>query len=513
MFAKLQRFLTQTLACLLLPVMANAAGNAEDSIHWQKGAVDSVFAAAKASNKPIFLYWGARWCPPCNQVKSTIFNRQDFIEKSRFFLPVYIDGDSPGAQKLGTRFKVRGYPTMILFKPNGEEITRLPGEVDAERYMQVLSIGINATKPIKELLDAALGNAPRLSVDDWRLLGFYSWDTDQEQLLPSPELAATLRRLATASQSVAPDISARFSLRALVAESTAKPTATAPDAVAVTQLMTMLGDRRLARENFDLITNYAGNILPYLAPASQEQQSKLRSDWNAALDQFLQDVSLSTADRLTAMAAQLAVARLDHPAAPLPATLLEKARHEVAQADRLTTDRYARQSVISNAADVLAEAGLFDESDKLLKAELKRSHSPYYFMLALAANAKKRGDKTAAIEWSGKAYTASTGPATRLQWGASYVKTLTELAPDEEAQVESAVKRILGELKTAPETFYERNLRSLERIGKSLRDWNKDNAHAAVIRRLQAQKEGICKRLPATDPSRSTCSGVNFLAT
>ena len=344
------------------------------------------------------------------------------------------------------------------------------------------------------------------------MLAFYSWDTDEQQLLPSKDVAATLKRLASASRLAAPDASARFALRALVAEATAKPATTSPDSAAISQVLALLADPRLARENFDLITNYSGDVLSYLASTKPDQQKPLRAAWNGALDQFLSDASLSTADRLTAMVGKVAVANLDVASGALPEPILQQARSEVAQADRLTSDRYARQSVISAASDVLTEAGLLDESDSLLKRELKRSHSPYYFMLGLAANAKKRGDKAAAVEWSGKAYAASSGPATRLQWGASYIKTLTELAPDQEAPIETAAKRILGELKTAPETFYERNLRSLERVGKSLREWNKENAHAAVIGRLQAQLDGICKKLPAADPSKAACRSVNIQA-
>ena len=116
--------------------------------------------AAQAENKPVFVYWGAKWCPPCNQVKATLFNRQDFIERSRAFVPVYVDGDSPGAQKLGARFKVSGYPTMVLFNPQGQELTRLPGEVDPGRYTQVLTLGMNAQRPVKAVLaDALAGGA------------------------------------------------------------------------------------------------------------------------------------------------------------------------------------------------------------------------------------------------------------------------------------------------------------------------------------------------------------------
>jgi thiol:disulfide interchange protein len=121
---------------------------ATDGIAWRNAAsdaeVDAAFALARAEDKPVFVYWGANWCPPCNQVKATLFNRQEFIERSRAFVPVYVDGDSPGAQKIGARFRVSGYPTMVLFNPRGEELTRLPGEVDAVRYTQVLTLGMNS---------------------------------------------------------------------------------------------------------------------------------------------------------------------------------------------------------------------------------------------------------------------------------------------------------------------------------------------------------------------------------
>jgi thiol:disulfide interchange protein len=95
--------------------------------------VESAFAQSRAERKPLLLYWGAKWCPPCNQLKATLFNRQDFIERSRSFVAVNVDGDLPGAQKLGARFKVVGYPTMILFNPSGAEVTRLPGEPTRRR--------------------------------------------------------------------------------------------------------------------------------------------------------------------------------------------------------------------------------------------------------------------------------------------------------------------------------------------------------------------------------------------
>jgi hypothetical protein len=183
-------------------------------------------------------------------------------------------------------------------------------------------------------------------------------------------------------------------------------------------------------------------------------------------------------------------------------------RNEVARADRETADPYARQAVISTAGDALAEAGLLTESDALLTSELARSHSPYYYMLGLAANAKKRGDKAAALAWYEKAYAAADGPATRLQWGASYVSALVDLSPQDAARIESAATNVIGELDARPDTFFGRNQRALDRIGKKLTAWNNDKQHNDSVQRIGTQMASVCGKLPAGDPARAVCDNA-----
>jgi len=494
---------------------ANAQG--EPGVAWRKGDVDAAFASAKAANKPVFLYWGAVWCPPCNQVKATIFNREDFVERSRYFVPVYIDGDSPGAQRLAARFKVIGYPTMILFSADGQEITRLPGEVDADQYMRVLAMGMSAARPVKETLAAALSSdatsAPkspgeRLSPEDWRMLAYYSWDTDEQQLIAREQVAPTLERLARSCPPEQSDTAARLDLRAFAAAATAKGASPHDDKLASERLTRVLADSAMARADFDLLTNYAGEIVAYVTAPKSAQRADLARVWSTALARLAADPSLSTADRLTAVQAQVVLARLDAPKEATPEALLKEAREQVARADRETTDPYSRQAVISAAAELLTEAGLLDESDALLTAELKRSHSPYYFMLGLASNAKKRGDKALALDWYEKAYAAADGPATRLQWGASYVGALVDLAPQDSARIEKAALSVIGDIDATPATFYGRSQRSLDRIGRKLAAWNKDQQHGASFVRIRAQMAAVCAKLPVADPARTTCDQV-----
>ena len=143
----------------------------------------------------MFLYWGAEWCPPCAQIKSTIFSKREFQERSRLFVPVYLDGDTPSAQKHGEHFGVVGYPTMILFKPDGTEITRLPGGVDVARYAKILDVALADARPVREILAAARSGGA-VTANDWNLLAYYSWGTDNGRVVPEDQQLATFRALA-----------------------------------------------------------------------------------------------------------------------------------------------------------------------------------------------------------------------------------------------------------------------------------------------------------------------------
>jgi thioredoxin-related protein len=526
---------TVAAAALPTPARADTAG-----IAWQAAAsdadVDAAFAQARQAQKPVFVYWGAKWCPPCNQLSATLFNRQDFIERSRAFVPVYVDGDRPGAQKLAGRFKVRGYPTMLLFDAQGTELTRLPGEVDAAQYTQVLTLGMNAQRPVKAVLaDAQAGGAAaaRLNANDWKLLAFYSWETDEQQVLPKNKLPATLRRLADACPPDQPETATRLLLKAVAAtDAQAKPPAP-PDPAARATLLQLLADPARARAHMDVLTNNAAELTQTLSVGGTTERALLVGAFNSALKQLAADTSLSRADRMMAVVARIELAKPAtakdgkgakgaKPARPgvppvvvpvvlpvvLPEALLAEVRDHTARADREITDGYERQAVITTAAYMLGRAGLLDESDALLKANLAKSHSPYYLMSSLAGNAKKRGDKTGALRWYEQAFEQSEGPATRLQWGAAYVGALVELAPQDETRIEQTVQRLLTEAGAQADAFYERSARSLQSMGKKLQSWNQGGAHAGALKRVQEKLDAVCSRLSSDDPQRATCDAL-----
>ncbi len=419
---------------------------ADDGVAWQPAAnnadVERAFAQARAAGKPVLLYWGAKWCPPCNQLKATLFNRHDFIERSKSLVAVEIDGDLPGAQKLGARFKVSGYPTMVLMRSDGAELMRLPGEADAPQVLQLLEFGLGGGRAAKDVLaDARAGKA--LSGAEWRMLAFYSWISDESQLLSEAERPGVLAGLAAACPRSEADSATRLMLKALADSDGGKGVKS--DAALRQRVRGWLADPVVVRAQMDVLTNFAAEITKAVSAPGSADRKAIVSGYDAALRGLQADTTLSRADRLTALGARVDLARIDsaknerHPRIPAP--LLKQVREASAAADREVTDGYERQAVITAAAYILGQAGLWKESDALLKANLAKSHSPYYLMSQLGGNARKLGRSDEALRWYEEAFARSEGPATRLQWGAQYVSALVELAPDDEARLERAVSQ------------------------------------------------------------------------
>jgi thioredoxin-related protein len=489
---------------------AHAVKLPSTNVAWQPAAADAdierAFGRARVEKKPVLLYWGATWCPPCNQLKATLFNRQDFATLSKNFVAVHVDGDRPGAQRLGQRFKVSGYPTVVLFNPDGQEITRLPGDVDPPQVMAVLQLGLAGGRPIKAVLDDALAGRA-LTPNEWRMLAFYSWDTDEAQLVPKAELPAMLARLAVASAAVQGDVETptRLWLKALAASDDGQGLK-ADDALRQ-RVARVLADPAVTRQQMDVVTGGATSIVRALEDDESPRQAGLVATYDTALRRLEADATLSRGDRMGALIARINLARLGQPkdeARPkLPDALLVEVRGHVARADREITDGYERQAVITAGAYALGQAGLWAESDALLKANLAKSHSPYYLMSQLGSNARKQGRKDEALRWYGEAYEKSQGPATRLQWGSGYLAALIELAPQDAARIERVAAQLLREAAADAGAFEGRSARSLQRMGSRLNGWNVDGKQAAVMRRLQTQLDGICPKVDAAD--RATC--------
>ena len=488
---------------------------AEHEIEWFPGTVEEAFAHARARNLPVFLYWGAEWCPPCHEIKATVFRSREFIERSRLFVPVYLDGDAENAQAIGEQFAVLGYPTMIVFSPAGEEITRIPGGIDVQAYASVLDLAIGATRPAAATLARALDQGAALDAAECRLLAYYSWEQNPA-LLADRDRADAFGRLAgacPAGMEVERSMLYMAGLEAAVAAAQESPQEAALDPdlrrEAVGRVLAVLGDESLARANLHALTIAGARITAAITDAGTARRAELEARFAEALRQLGNDPQLFTTERLYALVGRIRFARIDDAEAALPEALQREIRSTLARADAATTDPYERQTVINMASAVLEMAGMTAEAKALLLAELGRSKQPYYFMTGLADLERTAGNHEAAIAWLARGYEEARGPATRFQWGTYYVLGLIEMVPEDEDRIAAATLRVVGEL-AATRAFHQRPKAQLERMQGKLESWNADGVHAAAIARIRDGVRQVCAAIPDPDPARASCDG--FLA-
>ncbi len=476
-------------------------------IDWFDGDVEAAFAAARDANKPLFLYWGATWCPYCKQVQATIFTRRDVIDQTRQFIAVELDGDARSAQRAGERFGVRGYPTMIVFRPDGAEITRIPNALNLEAYAEVFDLAMNAMRPVADLVTAALAGEG-LSAGEWQQLAVYSWGQDNQRALGKRSASDTFNSLATACPESAGTACLRLamkSLGAVIDEAGDEGLDPGTRAAAMDDLTALLADGNTIVANLDTVLHAGSKFVGAVTEPGTPERDALSAHWEAVMLELADDPRLSTVEQFYASYAPIAFLKLDDPAASVPAAVQSAIRDRVARSLDATTDPTERHAVVTNAASLLRAAELPGEASGLLEAELANSKQPYYLMSGIAGYAEREGDTAAALLWRKRAYDTATGGSTRFRWGYGYISALLRLSPDSLDDIENTTAGLFEEFEDPAGALFGGTQARASRLSEALLAWADTPERAAVLTRVRARIGTVCAAIPAGEVGRERC--------
>lgn len=108
-------------------------------VRFFSGTWEALLGEARRQNRPIFVDFYATWCGPCIMLERYTFSNPEvgsFVEKH--FLGYRIDAEKGEGPRLANQFRVRAYPTIVFLTPQGTELGRQVGYVDAPAFLSLL---------------------------------------------------------------------------------------------------------------------------------------------------------------------------------------------------------------------------------------------------------------------------------------------------------------------------------------------------------------------------------------
>jgi thiol-disulfide isomerase/thioredoxin len=468
------------------PRRADSLKSTPGGVAWFTGSVEEGFAAAKAQGKPIFLDWSAVWCPPCNQIKAVVLSSPEVAEVLRATIPITLDGDTQNAQTWADRLHVSSYPTLLILDPSGQELLRIGEFVEVPEFIAAVrsAIGQNHTLPMT--VESALSG--RATADDWTILAYASWEQ-----LDNVDLRTRLRLFQAAP---ADQVATRALLAAKLLESAAGSPPAADVAAEVrgqgqVLLGAMLSSDGAVHAARSTIVESSREIVSWLLPdAGDPRRPEVIAQWTKAATWLATDPGTSLSTRLLSVEPAVELWLLQHPGQPVPAEIQARVHAAAAKADAAATSPFDRHAVISDAAELLADAGDGAAARELLEKELRTTDTPWYYQGSLARLAHKAGDDARALEWSAKARESARGQATRLQWTVSDLLLNAEVpGPDAGSRVAALLGTYFDLAFALPDGFSGRNGLRARRVASEAVKWGWPEVKG-VFARYRTQCEG-----------------------
>lgn len=129
-------FITPILVFLVF-LVARCEPRREGGIQFYDVSWQEVVAKAKAEHKLIFLDIYASWCGPCKMLKRQTFTDKDagdFFNAN--FVNTSFDGETGEGPGLARKYRVQGYPTLIILNPDGEVVSYSVGYLTARELVK-----------------------------------------------------------------------------------------------------------------------------------------------------------------------------------------------------------------------------------------------------------------------------------------------------------------------------------------------------------------------------------------
>lgn len=149
------------VATLLLLVMgASPVAAQSPEVQWRADlSLDEALALAQAQGTLVMVDVYATWCGPCHMLDQQVFNQTQVTAVTDTMIALKIDAETSPGEVLVERYHVVGYPTVLFLAPDGREIDRIFGFLEAEAFARTAQ-GYQEGQGTLEALEGQLSAEP-----------------------------------------------------------------------------------------------------------------------------------------------------------------------------------------------------------------------------------------------------------------------------------------------------------------------------------------------------------------
>ncbi len=141
-------YFTAFILLALISTVSSASSANSGSIKWYD--YEEGILTAHSSNKHVMIDFYADWCPPCKAMEENTYPDPAVVAEAESYVSIKVTNMKN--HEIETKYGVEYFPTVVFLDPNGEEITRHIGYLNAEDLsglMKKVKMDTETAKDIK----------------------------------------------------------------------------------------------------------------------------------------------------------------------------------------------------------------------------------------------------------------------------------------------------------------------------------------------------------------------------